>query len=166
MKRLVIATTLVVALGSIAAGVLFYHSRPPTGWEGRLLDADWSGVYTELMRGGAQKPRPPHLRALLAHACLATNRNNEALRWFLSLRRAEDVAAWTAWTKELGRRHPHEPVALYLQADVAARTGHMPEAREKLDQAIHRHKRFALAWSARGVVRLLAGDQDGALSDF
>lgn len=165
-KRLVVATILVAALGSIAAGAFFYFSRSSTGWEGRLLDADWPGLYAELMRDGAQKPRPTHFRALLAHACLATNRNNEALRWFLSLRRPEEVAAWTVWTKEFGRRHPREPVALYLLADAAARDGRLPEAREALDRAINRDDRFAMAWSARGVVRLLEGDQDGSRSDL
>lgn len=164
-KRLVIATTLVAALGSIAAGALLYYTRP-TGWEGRLLEADWSGVYAELMRAGAQKPHPTHVRALLAHACLATNRNNEALRGFLSLRRPEEVAAWTAWTEAFRRRHPREPVALYLLADAAARDGRLPDAREALDRALDRDDRFAMAWSARGVVRLLEGDQEGALSDL
>lgn len=130
-----------------------------------VLQGNWEKVM-ELLKKDDTKAEEPVSRLLMAHASLATNRNNPSMALFLSVREAKDLKAWSDWTEALVRRYPQNPVALYLSADATARQGKWKEAAEGFTQAIKKRERFAMAYNARGVVRLLTNEWDEGLSDF
>jgi tetratricopeptide (TPR) repeat protein len=102
----------------------------------------------------------------MAHACLATNRNNSALLLFFSANDHGARQSWSAWTESLLERSKSNPVAAYLSADADARGGSLGAAAEKLSLATKQDSKFALGFNARGVVRAVQGRWDEALLDF
>jgi tetratricopeptide (TPR) repeat protein len=108
----------------------------------------------------------PVARLLMAHASLATNRNNATLLLFLSVRDPAALTGWSAWTATLLRQYPQHPVALYLAADAELRTGRLAEAIEGFTKALQVQQDFALARNARGVAHVLSHAWDEAEVDF
>jgi len=104
----------------------------------------------------------------MAHACLATNRNNASLLLFFSADSPGDSKLWSAWTRSLIEESSSSPVTVYLSADADARAGRLSAAAEKLSLAVTmgRESQSGLACSARGLVRTLQGRWDEALLDF
>jgi tetratricopeptide (TPR) repeat protein len=102
----------------------------------------------------------------MAHACLATNRNNASLLLFLSTKEEDNLKSWSEWTDSLLKKSPQNPIALYLSADAKARQGKLEKANGILNQALQIKRDFALTLNARGIVRVLTNDWDNALIDF
>jgi tetratricopeptide (TPR) repeat protein len=130
-----------------------------------LLRGNWKEVCEILEKDDGSANNPVH-RFLMAHACLATNRNNASLMLFLSLKEKSHLDAWSQWTDSIRRDNSDNAVALYLAADALARQGKLSEAITMLTQALQLKKDFALAYNARGVLRVLTDDQNNALMDF
>jgi len=130
-----------------------------------LLRGDWAGILAVLEKSDIKDADVP-CRMVAAHACLATNRNNSSMLLFLSAKESKDIELWLDWTKSLLNREPQNPIALYLSADAEARQGRAKEAIAKFTQALEIKKDFALAFNARGVVKVLNDEWDEALIDF
>jgi tetratricopeptide (TPR) repeat protein len=133
--------------------------------EQALLREDWPRVF-ETLQGDNTQAEDPVARLLMAHASLATNRNNAAMALFLSVKEPGDLTAWSTWTEALLRKQPQHPVALYLAADAKARIGHLQEAITGFSQAVQGQPYFALARNARGVAYVLNNQWDEAQVDF
>lgn len=157
--------------GMIAVLVLMLAARVPSGvaiepsLAEAVLQSHWETVVARLKADDA-RAQDPVARLLMAHACLATNRNNAATLLFVSVKEDGDLRTWSAWTDALVRRQPQHPIALYLAADAQARAGRLQDAVATLTQAIQRHPDFALGLNARGVLRVLTVDWENALGDF
>jgi tetratricopeptide (TPR) repeat protein len=108
----------------------------------------------------------PVARLLTGHACLATNRNNEAMLLFMSIRDPEPAGKCVAWVQGLAERHRESAVAQYLMGDALARAGRLDEAIDAFDRSLAIDPGFGLAWNARGVARAAKGDMDDALMDL
>jgi len=151
--------------------VLVLTLKVPSGFaldisvEKAVLKGNWQTV-VELLEKDDSKANDPVARLLMGHASLATNRNNAAMMLFLSVKEERDLQAWTGWTDSFARKHPQNPIALYLSADAKARTGKLEEAKEGFTQALEIKQAFALALNARGVIHVLTNDWDNAVNDF
>ena len=133
---------------------------------------------------GRLKANDPVARLIMAHASLATNRNNAAMMLFLSVKEEGDVTSWSGWTSSLLNKNQENPVALYLRADAQARSGNFGEAVQLLTKATNLPSsplsqnspageidnsemvNYALICNARGVLRMLTNDMDYALMDI
>lgn len=104
-------------------------------------------------------------RALAGHAFLMLNRNNDALRTFLSLRQEGDLEEWVSWTRQLVRAHD-AAIPYYLQGDALARRGDLDAAIRAYDEALRRDSALAPALVARGVARAARREWEAARQDF
>ena len=95
----------------------------------------------------------PVARLLVGHAYLMGNRNNEALRMFLSVDEAGH-RAWLDWTRTL----PSSPASLYYQADAKVRMGDRAAALDHYNLALAEDGNFVPA--LLGKAMLLAGNED------
>lgn len=130
--------------------------------EKAVLAEDWSGVVPEC---STMQPSAV-VRCLLGHACLALNRNNQSLGFFLSVANDSDRQMWLSWTTDFARRHPRAAVARYLKGDALARLERWQEALTELNAALRCNRRHALSLNARGVVNHALGNTDAAREDF
>ena len=133
--------------------------------ENALLEANWQKVY-DYLENDSSLAEKPVARLLMAHACLATNRNNASMILFLSSKEEGDLKLWSEWTESLAMRNPQNAVALYLYADAMARSGKLAEAIERFTQAFEQKDDFALALNARGVAYAMTNKLDNAQVDF
>jgi len=78
----------------------------------------------------------PVPRLLLAHACLAKNRNNEATTLFASVTQKRALVAYGTWTRELVRTYPDSAAAHYFRADALARLQRWGEAEAEFNSAM------------------------------
>lgn len=132
--------------------------------EVNLLAGHWSAVARQVE--ALPQPVPPALRALLAHAELATNRANEAICAFAALSDPDFLESWQRWADELAQRHPRAAVAHYLRGDAAARREDWAQARSAFDKALELDPRLALALNARALTRAALGQWLEARSDL
>jgi hypothetical protein len=134
----------------IAVLVLMLAARVPSGvaiepsLAAAVLQSHWETVVARLKADDA-RAQDPVARFMMAHACLATNRNNAATSLFISVKEDGVLHTWSAWTDALVRRQPQHPIALYLAADAQARAGRLQDALATLTRAIQRQPDFALA---------------------
>ena len=88
-----------------------------------LLAEDWEKIVNMLSKDN--DPNLPVVHQLIkAHACLATNRNNESLCLFLGASSNDDLQEWNKWSEDFATRQPESPIAYYFKGDAAARRGH------------------------------------------
>jgi tetratricopeptide (TPR) repeat protein len=131
-----------------------------------LLRGDWGEVLSVLEKSDIKNPDVP-CRMVTAHACLASNKNNEHLALLLTVYgNTGGMRAWDVWTDEFLVTHSRSAVALYLRADAHARMGQLAEARQFCDQAIANDPAFSLAYNARAVLMADTGKTDAALEDL
>ncbi|MCR4321532.1 MAG: tetratricopeptide repeat protein [Candidatus Brocadiaceae bacterium] len=151
--------------------------------ETAVLKGNWEALVNMLEKDDS-KANDPVSRLIMAHAGLATNRNNAAMMLFLSIGEEGDVTSWSDWTSSLLNKNPENPVALYLHADAQARSGNHSEAVQLLTKAVNLPSsplsqnslageidntemvNYALVCNGRGVLRMLTDDMDYALMDF
>jgi tetratricopeptide (TPR) repeat protein len=127
-----------------------------------LLREDWN----EVSQFADRNLDSPLARLLKAHACLALNRNNDALSMFSSVIDGRYLSVWGTWTDEFLREHRDNAIAWYLRGDALARLKQWKESQEAFDQALKIKPGWFLALNARGVVRHAQGDIYGAEEDF
>jgi tetratricopeptide (TPR) repeat protein len=163
--------SLIFVLKTLFPLILVLAFRVPCGLaiedavDDAVLSGNWKEVYN-ILEKDSRKANDPVARLLMAHACLVTNRNNASLLLFVSAKEEKDIKLWSEWADSLQRRHPQNPVALYLSADAKARAGKLQEAKEGFTQALQIKDDFALALNARGVVQALTNDLNSAQVDF
>jgi len=116
--------------------------------------------------GDSSNVAQPVPRFLMAHSCLASNRNNTSLLLFGSSNGPQDDQAWAVWANAFFEYSNETPVSAYLAADADARLGRLQEAEGKLSAALKQNRDFALAYNARGVLRTLNEQWDEALLDL
>lgn len=114
------------------------------------LREDWQTVAKTCEEAPDLSLSPP-LRALMGHACLWLNRNDESFSLLSSLASRDASLAWLAWTGALLKEHMEAPVAHYLYGDALARSGDWPGAKEAYDRSLALAPAFAMALNARGV---------------
>jgi tetratricopeptide (TPR) repeat protein len=137
----------------------------PREVEQLILAQKWEAVRTTLTADNS-KARDPVARLLAGHACLATNRNNEAMVLFSTLREPEAAQTCVNWAQQFAKEHPDSAVAHYLMGDALARAGQLKSALVSFDRALTIDSGDVLALSARGVARAISGEQNGALEDL
>ncbi|MGH8590686.1 MAG: hypothetical protein ACREXX_15555 [Gammaproteobacteria bacterium] len=135
-RRLLFAPLLIPLLFSWSTYVARAAARavevePP---QAAILAEDWEAIAAHAA-GTEWSSLPPASRALTAHAFLLLNRNNEALRLFLSLD-GKDRQTWKACTQAFVGTHPEQAVAHYLAGDALARTGEFDAALQNFDGAL------------------------------
>ncbi len=133
--------------------------------EDALLKGNWKEV-CETLEKDSSRAEDPVARLIMAHGCLASNRNNASMLLLLSAQEGGDLKEWCAWTESFLLRNPRNPVALYLSGDAKARIGKLDEAVNAFTQALQAKEDFALAYNARGVVHVLNNEWDRAWVDF
>ena len=118
--------------------------------EKAVLDGNWEEIY-KLLEKDDKKASDPVARFLMAHACFATNRNNEASMLFLSVKEEKDLKSWSEWTDALLLENPEHPIALYFPAHAKIILGNLDETIQELTKAIKINPKFTLAYSNRGL---------------
>ena len=136
----------------------------PSDAQAPLLKGEWAQVLAVLESADAKAPDVV-FRLVAAHACLACNRNTEALLLFLGVEES-DAAAWRLWTEALLRGNPDNAVAHHLHADALARCGEVAAAEEGFTRALERDAKLGLAWVGRGDLRAITGRTDEAYLDL
>jgi tetratricopeptide (TPR) repeat protein len=135
------------------------------------LRGDWQEVWAISSQfDGTSKSVP--LRMLMAHAALATNKNNEAVCVLLNVIR-EDGASdgilfneWRRWAEEVAKANAGRSIALYLAGDAAARHADWKAALTYFDAALGLDPQNAIVLNAHGVANIGAGDPVSAIVDF
>ena len=135
------------------------HAQEPKGVTSLVLNQEWSVVFASFIAHD-RLAKDPVCRMLMAHACLATNRNNESLRLLLATRGPQDLAKWRTWTQKLATSYRDNATALYLAGDAGLRAGQYEQGLAYLNQAIEKDPTHALALNARGIALAHQGSQD------
>ena len=133
--------------------------------KGALMNEDWEKVARLLDDVTTEHPSPV-LRMIKGHACLATNRNNDASCLFQSVVSAEKLAQWKQWTEALARQHQENAVTSYFLGDAQARLRQWEHSLATLTLALKSHPKNAILFNARGVVQAAQRKWDYALLDF
>jgi len=133
--------------------------------EGALLRENWPQV-AEQLKDVTAETGSPVLRLLKGHACLALNRNNEALRMFLSVSTDKEREEWKERTASFAGSHPESAIGGYLRGDALARCGMHEEAVHALSKCLAARQDSALALNARGVVFATLGKFTQAREDL
>jgi len=114
-----------------------------------LLAEDWGRV-VGLLQNVDIKTADPILRFVKAHACLATNRNNESVLLFLSSN-SDDLRTWHEWTSHFAQEHTQDAVGQYLLGDGLARLGQYDDAVQAFGRGLKAKTDHALLMNAQGV---------------
>ena len=135
--------------------------------EKALLVENWSQV-ADLLKVVTPKTPSPVLRLLKGHACLALNKNNEALCLFLSIASDRDRQEWQQWSGTFAQKHPQNPISHYFRGDALARVNERDKAIAALDKALSLSpgQKQVLALNARGVAYAMNGDWLRAINDL
>jgi tetratricopeptide (TPR) repeat protein len=137
----------------------------PVEVEEAIRSAAWKTVAAVLQKDDSTIGDPV-ARLLVAHACLAENRNNASLALFLSVDSSEERQRWSDWTDSYLKRNPNHATALFLAADAQARNGELARAIEGFAAALKADPALALARNAKGVAHVLKGELDQAQIEF
>ena len=129
--------------------------------EDAVIKERWREV-AQQCASAAQFRQSPILKVLKAHACLALNRNNDAVMLLASVTSTKDRQAWYQWAKSLAEQHPEARSAQYLLGDALLRLGRLDEAERRLTHALGDRADFALALNARGNVYVHKGLAEAA----
>lgn len=132
-----------------------------------VLAENWAQVATLLKEVNPQTPSPV-LRLIKGHACLAQNKNNQALCLFLSVTSDADRQTWHKWTEDFANQNSAKPAAYYLQGDGLSRMdlGHEAQAVAAFSQAVQLNPNHALSFHARGATYASLGKLDQAREEF
>jgi len=133
--------------------------------EKALLVENWSQV-ADLLKAVTPKTPSPVLRLLKGHACLALNRNNEALCLFLSIATDGERREWYQWSDSFAQNHPPNPVSHYFRGDAGARLGRLLDGQASFTQGLQINPDHPLLLNGRGVVLALNKKWTEAKSDL
>lgn len=116
------------------------------------LNQSWNDLLNRL---GTRPPRDLSVVEcnLKGHACLAANRNNEAVEILYSDQVNGDRAmkSWLNWTEQLVAKHPTQEMGAYLRGDALARDGQLDKAIAEFTRGISINPKNALLFNSRGV---------------
>ncbi len=129
-----------------------------------LLSKDWERI-VDLLQNVDVKTTDPILRFVKAHACLATNRNNESVGLF-SVTTLADLATCLQWCQKTAAEEKNGALASYFLGDVYAKYLDYETAIKYFTEAIDRDETDYLAFSARGAVYVVLGEYDKAIKDL
>jgi len=161
--RIAAAGACMIYLGTVAWAAADQAVSPAV--EQAVLAENWTQVVTLLKEVTPQTPSPV-LRLIKGHACLAVNRNNEALCLFMSVADKSSQETWENWTKELAKKNSQKAGAYYLYGDALARQGRLNEAQAAFNQGLQLSQNHSLILNARGVVLALNNKWTEAKDDL
>ena len=128
--------------------------------ENLLLAGDWDGVYS-MLRTDSTINSDPVAMILYNHACSATNRT-QIFRVFT----ADEFISWAQWSGLFKKRHPSNPIVLFLYGDAKLRLKLYDEALAEFSEALRYDDKFSLAYYGRGKAYSSKNESDLALKDF
>lgn len=162
IQALVICGIIIMASGLPAAAA---GDTVPADIEAMALEGRWEEIYLR-MDGDSLLFDLPEIRLILAHACMATNRNDQSFFLFYTITTESELSRWRDWTGRILAAHPDNPYAFYLAADSDYRRLLYRASIAKLDSALARKPDFALAYLYRAMVHLTRADYDKSLADL
>lgn len=130
-----------------------------------VLAEDWEGI-VNMLSGVSDANLPVEYRMIKGHACLATNRNNESLCLFLSVKSKDELLKWQKWSENFATRYPNSPITHYFTGDALARLGKWEEALTILSKGLEHYPKHALLLNARGIIFAQQQDWYKAIADF
>lgn len=136
-----------------------------------LLNENWQGVY-DLLKEVDINNASPVSRLIKAHACLATNRNNESLRLYRSIELTDSLTIkknysdWHLWTSDLVKKYPQSSVALYLYGDSYARLMDWNNALSMFKKADSINPNNPIIFNAMGTIYSALNDGNNAIKYF
>jgi tetratricopeptide (TPR) repeat protein len=128
-----------------------------------LLTGKWEAVVS---RFDSAAPQNTVEKFIFAHACLAVNRNNEAVDLFLSQTDQAETGAWVDWSRNLASTNPGNAVAHYFYGDALSRSGQIEDGIHEFDKGLAASPKDAVLLNARGVAHAALGDTVAAARDF
>jgi len=133
--------------------------------EKALCSEDWKRV-AELLDTVTSQTPDPVLRLIKGHACLATNRNNDAVCLFAASNDDSSAQVWIDWTSAFERSAAEKNISAYLKGDALARSKKAEEAIACFTDNLSRNPGDVMSLHARGVVWATRGSFAQANSDF
>ena len=130
-----------------------------------LLNANWR-LLASIIGADARSVSDPIARRLLAHALITLNRTAEAYALLTSSDSAPDLEAYYSFAARLVRNHPDNWTAQFVYGDAMARRGEFSSAQVAFTEAMNLQPTAELPIYARGVIRSISRDDDGALLDL
>ena len=158
-KLTIITVVLVILFVRWAAGIP--QDEIPQQMVSSILDRNWKTIAAGCDAKKSQTTSPV-CRAIWGHACLATNRNNEAVFLFLSIGSKVDLKKWDQWTAEFLAEHPENCVAHYFRGDAFARQGEGDKAIEAYSSSLDKKSDFVLPMIGMGIIYAKRGSRDEA----
>lgn len=135
---------------------IFVSSAYATSAEDAILKGNWNMVI-KILESDGTSTNPSVARFLMGHACLAGKQYNKAKSWFDSVMDKDDYLLWSEWNKSLLKKHPYNPIAIYLSADAMLRINNIDKAIEGYELALIKQEDFELASEA---LRRINGHND------
>jgi tetratricopeptide (TPR) repeat protein len=134
--------------------------------ESAVLKQDWQSVLDECRKADSLLQKP-ETAALMGHAGIMLNRNNESyiLLNYISTDSTRRTG-WLKWANEFQKQFPRQAIAYYLLGDAFMRNGEKGKAFECLNKSIDIEPEFALALNARGSIYTIDLDKVHALKDL
>jgi len=134
--------------------------------ETAIIANDWKGIFDECRKTDSLLLKP-ETAALMGHAGIMLNRNNESyiLLSFISIDSTRR-RGWQNWTADFQKKYPKHAIAWYFQGDAFMRNNEKEKAIEDFSKAIEIDPKFALALNARGVAYSLNKDSLKTQQDF
>ena len=132
--------------------------------ENAVITENWVKL-ADLLTDIKPETPSPILRLIKAHACLATNSNNESVQLFYGVTFG-DLEEWEKWCKNTATVTGNQALKNYFLGDIHARLLNYKKAIEYLSLAIDQNSDSYLALNARGTVYIIQEEYERALSDL
>jgi tetratricopeptide (TPR) repeat protein len=155
----------------VAASILWLFScsnknLPKNSIESALLAQDWKTVFEECKKADSLFKKP-ETAALMGHAAIMLNKNNQSYILFDFLKSdSTRTKGWLNWTDGFQKQFPKRAIAHYFQGDANMRNGNKAKAIECFTAAIKIDPKCALAFNARGTIYALDKDKINASKDL
>jgi len=128
--------------------------------ESLLLKSEWDSLYELIHKSPESLSNDPIIRMINGHTCLAINKNNESIYYFLETQVDSLLNEWFNYTKSLTVSNPKNAVAYYLAGDAYARLKQYDEAILYLDKSLGINPNFVLALVSKAVINAKNGNID------
>ena len=172
MKKASIALTVSALLAVMALSSIAQRSpespavSPSSELTKDLLAQGWPGVLRCLDAKKVENLSSVE-RFIQGHACIAENRDNEALQLFWSTTTTKsDIKEWLRWTGRFSAENPKSAVGALLHGDALARNSQNAEAISEFTRGLTIDPKNDLLLNARGVCYACRLDSTRARTDF
>lgn len=132
--------------------------------EDALFAENWELLVT-LINNVSKEKMSPIQRFVKAHACLATNRNNESIQLFAELT-LKDLETLQQWNTDVLNKTSNKSLVNYFLGDIHAKGMDNKNAIKYLSLSISQNPKNYLAYNARGVVNIIDEKYDDAVADL